>query len=116
MEQIINEETSAGAILYKKTNNAFLFLLVYSRRNGEWGFPKGHIEKGETELEAAKREILEETGININDTDFLKGFKFTDTYKIKGTLPATKDRIVDKKVVYYLGIIETEYGGTKKQD
>ena len=27
-----------------------------------WSLPKGHIEEGETELEAAKREIYEESG------------------------------------------------------
>ena len=30
-----------------------------------WGFPKGHIESGETEEEAAIREVFEETGIRV---------------------------------------------------
>ncbi len=96
----INEEISVGAIIYKKTNENILFLLVYSKRNKEWGFAKGHIEQNETEIQTAKREIEEETG--IKDITFIKNFKETDSYKIKGTLPSTKNRIIDKKVIYYM--------------
>lgn len=96
----MKQEISSGAVVYKKENNEYFFLLVYSVRNKEWSFPKGHIEKGETELEAAKREIFEETG--IKDLKFIDNFKFTDSYLIKGTLPETKGETVTKKVVYYL--------------
>lgn len=96
----INEEISAGAVIYKKTDRNILFLLVYSKRNNEWGFAKGHIEENETDIQATLREIEEETGIkNVN---FVKDFKETDSYKINGTLPSTKNRIITKKVIYYL--------------
>lgn len=39
------------------------FLLLRNRR-GFWGFPQGHKEKGETEIETLKREVSEETGID----------------------------------------------------
>ena len=40
------------------------FLLVTARRSpGEWVLPKGHIEAGETEAQAAVREVLEESGV-----------------------------------------------------
>ena len=100
MSNSINEEVSAGAVIYKKTDTDILFLLVYSIRNKEWGFAKGHIEQNETELQAAQREIKEETG--ISRISFVENFKLTDSYKIKGTLPSTKDRIINKKVIYYL--------------
>ncbi len=96
----VNEEISVGAIIYKKINKNILFLLVYSERNKEWGFAKGHIEQNETETQTAKREIEEETG--IKNITFIKNFRETDCYKIKGTLPSTKNRIINKKVVYYL--------------
>ena len=96
----MKQETSSGAVVYKKENNEYFFLLVYSVKNKEWSFPKGHIEKGETELEAAKREIFEETG--IKQLKFIDGFKFTDSYLIKGVLPETKGETVTKNVMYYL--------------
>ena len=42
------------------------FLLLKNRR-GFWGFPQGHKEKGETEIQTLIREVLEETGITSLD-------------------------------------------------
>ena len=39
-------------------------VLVVSQRGRSWSLPKGHLEKGEEPLEAAKREIYEETGVS----------------------------------------------------
>jgi len=33
--------------------------------SGFWGFPKGHLEEGENTLEAAEREVFEETGFEV---------------------------------------------------
>lgn len=49
---------SAGFILYRDGK----YLLLYNRK-GFWDFPKGHLETGETLLEAACRECFEEAGI-----------------------------------------------------
>lgn len=38
---------------------------------GLWNTPAGHIEKGETALEGAKREVKEETGLDIEITGLL---------------------------------------------
>ena len=58
-------EKSSGAVIYTTLNGEYLYLLI-KQENGDIGFPKGHIEKGETEIEAALREILEETSIKAN--------------------------------------------------
>ena len=33
--------------------------------SGFWGFPKGHLEEGETPIKAAEREVFEETGFEV---------------------------------------------------
>lgn len=64
------KEISAGAICYTTINSKILYLLIKDF-NGNWGFAKGHLEKNETEKDAAVREIKEEVGIDITlDTDF----------------------------------------------
>ncbi|MFA7074407.1 MAG: NUDIX domain-containing protein [Endomicrobiaceae bacterium] len=103
------QETSAGAVIYTIKNNIKYFLLVYSARNGEWGFPKGHIENNETEKETAVREIFEETGISVKDIIFIDGFKCTDSYNINGTLPDTAGSIIKKNVIYYLCYTESDF-------
>jgi len=101
------QETSAGAIIYTVKNGGILFLLVYSAKNSQWGFPKGHIEKGETEIQAAKREIFEETG--ISELEFAGNFKCTDSYRTKGVLPHTLGSIITKNVIYYLCRTQSDF-------
>jgi 8-oxo-dGTP pyrophosphatase MutT (NUDIX family) len=50
---------SAGGIIINSKNQ---IVLVYHGK-GNWNFPKGHVEKGETLEETARREIAEESGI-----------------------------------------------------
>jgi 8-oxo-dGTP pyrophosphatase MutT (NUDIX family) len=56
------EEVSAGGVVVRIENGRPVFLLIRdSYRN--WGFPKGHLETGETPDAAALREVSEETGL-----------------------------------------------------
>lgn len=88
-------EHSCGAVVFRKINGENRFLLIKNRRSNHWGFPKGHMEKGETREETAKREVLEETGIHINIID---GFCKESQYKI-GTR-------IEKRVEVFLGSTE----------
>ncbi len=50
-------------------------VILVQRRNppnaGGWGFPGGHVEWGETALEAAARELHEETGVQARPVEYL---------------------------------------------
>jgi 8-oxo-dGTP pyrophosphatase MutT (NUDIX family) len=59
------EPTHAGGVVYRLERGDVVFLLVTARRQpGEWLFPKGHIEPGETPEQAAAREVQEEAGVS----------------------------------------------------
>lgn len=99
-------EKSAGAIIFRKENNEnyYLFLNYSAIGNAKktyWGFPKGGIEKGESELEAAKREIKEETG--LDKINFIEGFKEREKYFFK-----FKEKNILKFVTFYLAETETQ--------
>jgi 8-oxo-dGTP pyrophosphatase MutT (NUDIX family) len=87
-------EKSAGCILFHiNTGNIYYLLLRYGV--GHWSFPKGIIEVGEEEQEAAIREVQEETGIShIVVKDNFKE-KIHYFYRRQG-------KIIQKEVVYFL--------------
>ena len=63
-------EKSCGAIIiHKSGENNYKVLLVKNHNGRYWSFPKGHVEKGETEEETAIREIKEETGLDVEIVD-----------------------------------------------
>ncbi|HOA33608.1 MAG TPA: NUDIX domain-containing protein [Clostridiales bacterium] len=84
-------EVSCGAVVAREINNEIRYLLIKNKRSNHWGFPKGHMEKGETKKQTAAREVFEETGINIK---FIEGFVSTSEYKIGGK--------VEKSVTIFL--------------
>lgn len=61
-------EHSAGIIVFRRVRDKKLYLILHYQA-GHWGFPKGHIEFEETDKEAARREVMEETGIYSIDID-----------------------------------------------
>jgi bis(5'-nucleosidyl)-tetraphosphatase len=70
-----HKRMSAGAVMVRETAHGPRFLLLRAFRH--WDFPKGAVEDGETPLEAARREIEEETG--IVDLEFAWGEEHRDT-------------------------------------
>ena len=55
-------ESSAGGVVVRLAGGTPLFLLIQDSY-GNWGFPKGHVERGERADTAALREVMEETGL-----------------------------------------------------
>jgi 8-oxo-dGTP pyrophosphatase MutT (NUDIX family) len=56
-------ETSAGGIVFRRDGDVVRYLLIRDPYLN-WGLPKGHVERGETPLEAALREVMEETALD----------------------------------------------------
>lgn len=53
------EVPGAGGVVFNPQG----WVLILRHRRGEWVFPKGHIDPGETPLQAALREVAEEAGV-----------------------------------------------------
>ncbi|MGC8662555.1 MAG: uracil-DNA glycosylase family protein [Candidatus Micrarchaeia archaeon] len=92
----MKEEFSAGAIIYKKDKGIKLLFLITHENTLD--IPKGHIEKGEDCESAAKREIKEETNLDVN---FLPYFKYKNEYFI-----LKNGRRILKKVTVFLARVE----------
>ena len=93
-------EKSCGAIVLRHAPDKdgrmqrYVLMIKHSQASNH-SFPKGHVEKGETEIETAVREVLEETGVSIKITS---DFRHPVYYKPR---PGAK-----KEVVYFLALTE----------
>ena len=88
----MNWEYSCGAVVFTRRSGQPLYVVV-QEQGGAYSFPKGHMEGDETEIETARREIFEETGLS---PAFLPGFYEQDEYSLREK-PGTK-----KRVAYFL--------------
>ena len=86
----MRKEKSCGAVVYKKEHDN-LYYLIIKQSKGHVAFPKGHVEPGETNEQTAKREVLEETGIEI---ELMPSFSRRSEYTIQGK--------IEKSVIIYL--------------
>ncbi|MCC7549099.1 MAG: NUDIX domain-containing protein [Burkholderiales bacterium] len=66
---------SAGVVVVRHTRAGWRYLLLRVYRT--WDFPKGGVEAGETPLQAARREVAEETA--LTDLSFDWGEQFAET-------------------------------------
>ncbi len=91
------DEKSCGAIVFTRENGIRKYVIIRGTGmyQGFCGFPKGHMEEGETESETALREVNEETGLDVK---LLDGFRECDEHFL-----AREGRPNDKKTnVYFL--------------
>ena len=85
-------EYSAGAVCYTTDGGERRYCIIRAR-DGVYGLPKGHLEKGETTEQAAVREVWEETSLHVAlDT----GFCHTIEYEMP------RKRGVRKRVTFYV--------------
>ena len=74
--------------------------LLVQHHAGHWGFPKGHPNKNEADIDAACREFEEETG--INDYKIISDTKICESYYMN-----KKNKEYLKTVCYYLAKVKT---------
>ena len=91
-------EKSCGAVVFTRINGEIRYVLV-QQVEGFHGFPKGHMEEGETEEETALREIYEEVGLRVK---LIEGFRAYEEH------PLPKKPGVMKQVVYFLAEYEDQ--------
>ena len=88
----MKKEKSCGAVVYTRDGGKLRYVLV-EQHSGQFSFPKGHVEAGETEEQTALREIWEETGLR---PVIVPGFRDGESYS-----PLKKPDVM-KDVVYFL--------------
>jgi 8-oxo-dGTP pyrophosphatase MutT (NUDIX family) len=89
-----NRIHSFGIIPMNKKQGKLLILVVKHVDGQYWGFPKGKALKGEVPHQTAKRELLEETGVEIQE--MLSGRLFHESYTFE-----KQGVFYDKEVVYF---------------
>ena len=109
------EEKSCGCIIIK--NNE---VLLIKQTSNQWGFPKGHVEHDESEEETARREVKEETNLDV-EVDVNKRYEIfyhTDKGKYKqsvffvakligGEIVKQEDEISEIKCLDFQDALET---------
>lgn len=61
----------AALAVVPRGDSVLLVQRAHQPDRGLWGFPGGHVEPGETALEAATRELHEETGLRADPVEYL---------------------------------------------
>jgi len=104
------------AVISSNSNGEEKFLLVkkldFSARRYRWRLLKGGVKTGESEIEALKREIFEEVGLeNVQVLDKVYSYQFTfknvkhmvSSYKVKAN-PRERIRLQTSEVVGYIWV------------
>jgi 8-oxo-dGTP pyrophosphatase MutT (NUDIX family) len=112
MNKMEVEDLSLGIIPVRRVGQQFEVLLCKSARYGYYLFPKGHPDPGESKIQTAEREVLEETGHRA--TVFWCGDKWSEDKEQAKELPLlsyvyqTKSKTVHKSVIFFLAEVVYE--------
>lgn len=104
MEKNAGEEkprpkVGVGILIQNERNEVLLGLRKASHGTGEWSFPGGHLEFGETVFETAQREVKEETNLDI------------DTFELVSVCDEMRYIKTDNKHYLGLGVLGKYTGG-----
>jgi 8-oxo-dGTP pyrophosphatase MutT (NUDIX family) len=93
------KQQCAGIILYIQKDHEPHYLVLHYL-GGHWDFAKGKLEPGETMIQAAHRELKEETGLTA---EIVPGFEESLQYNFK-----ERGKPIEKTVVFFLGSADQE--------
>lgn len=111
-------------------------VLLVKRKNepdaGLWGYPGGHVDLGETALEAASRELFEETSVIAEPLDYLTNFDVIDKEsdgtirhhfllaavlcQYKSGTPMAQDDVSDAQWIAFDDVLTSELAMSKDVD
>ena len=91
-------EESFGIIPLMREKGEWKVFLILHKAGRHWGFPKGRKQGSETALEAAKRELKEETDLDIEK--FIQELPFEEHYQFR-----RHKEIVSKKTHYFPALV-----------
>lgn len=92
MEKII--ESCYGVILARKNNTGDFDFLLITQTDDHTGFPKGHADPGESDIDAVMRELREET--SITKINVVQKEMLSTNYEF------VQNNIIHQKTVYFL--------------
>jgi 8-oxo-dGTP pyrophosphatase MutT (NUDIX family) len=94
----MKKEQSFGILPLRERNGEWEILLV-EHLKGHWSFPKGRLEKNEDPQIGAERELMEETGLEVEQ--YLVSKKLNETYTF-----FENDEEIEKKVHYFVAKVK----------
>lgn len=96
----MQRQYSAGIVVYRINEAGQRLYLLLHYVQGHWDLPKGHLEAGETEEQAALRELKEETGLT---TEIISGFREQINYTLE--FDGVK---IFKTVTFFVGKVDSD--------
>ena len=87
------KQVVAGFVVYRKTSVGIKYLFLYKRGN-YWNFPKGHFRPGERDIDAALRELEEETGIKKSELRIIPNFRTYERFYFKVGKQGIHDTVI----------------------
>src|SRR5262249_19892109 len=92
---------SCGVLVFRREPELSFLLMRHPDR---FDLPKGHLIEGESEVQCARRELAEETGLSGADVRLQDGFRFVTAYRPRYRRFGGEQ--VEKQVVIFLGWLE----------
>lgn len=87
---------SAGIVPFRRGPDGVQFLLLYNWFFEQWQFPRGAVTQGESDLDAAQRELTEATGLSLRHLYDATRTELQYTATIRGYA-------IKRTIVYYAG-------------